>query len=149
MRRSLQHSFAAAAVLLAAAAGALRAEAGPGRWKWWQSEEFQHDLNLAPEQVTRLEQVFQESLSGLQAGKRDLDRLEGELSTLIADAGATEPQVLKLIDRVEASRSVLGRTRSLMLFRMYRVLTPEQRVKLTALHEKWDREHHEADKRPK
>jgi Spy/CpxP family protein refolding chaperone len=27
-----------------------------------------------------------------------------------------------------------------MLFRMHRVLTPEQRVKLTALHEKWELE---------
>ena len=117
------------------------AEGGQLRWKWWQSEEFQHELSLAPEQVARIEQVFQDSLPTLQAGKRDLDRLEAELSGLIADSAATEAQVLRLIDRVEASRSALGRTRSLMLFRMYRVLTPDQRVRLTALHEERERGH--------
>jgi Spy/CpxP family protein refolding chaperone len=110
------------------------------RRKWWQSDEFKRELSLAPEQVARIEQVFRESLPALQAGKRDLDRLEGDLSALIADSAATEIQVLHLIDRVEASRGALGRTRSLMLFRMHRVLTPEQRVKLTALHERWERD---------
>jgi Spy/CpxP family protein refolding chaperone len=116
------------------------AEGGQVRWKWWQSDEFQRELSLAPEQVDRIEQVFQESLPALQAGKHDLDRLEGELSALITDSATTEAQVLRMIDRVEASRSALGRTRSLMLFRMHRVLTPEQRIRLTALHEKWEHE---------
>ena len=132
-----RRSAALAATLLLVGA----AEGGQLRWKWWQSGEFQHELSLAPEQVARIEQVFQDSLPTLQAGKRDLDRLEAELSGLIADSAATEAQVLRLIDRVEASRSALGRTRSLMLFRMHRVLTPDQRVKLTALHERWEREH--------
>jgi len=125
--------------LAAALALAAVAYAGP-RFKWWQSEEFQHELGLTTDQIARIEQIFQESLPALKAGKKDLDRLDTELSALIADAGASEAQVLRLIDQVEASRSALGRTRSLMLFRMHRVLTPEQRVKLTALHDKWERE---------
>jgi Spy/CpxP family protein refolding chaperone len=129
------------AAVIAALVFAATAEAGQLRWKWWQSEEFQRELSLSPEQVGGIDQVFRESLPALQAGKRDLDQLERELSALIADSSATEAQVLRLIDRVEASRSALGRTRSLMLFRMYRILTPDQRVRLTALHERAERGH--------
>jgi Spy/CpxP family protein refolding chaperone len=130
-----QTGLAVAAALALAAA----ADAGPP-FRWWQSEEFQRELGLTGDQIARIEQIFQQSLPALKAGKQDLDRLDGELSALIAETDASESQVLRLIDQVEASRSALGRTRSLMLFRMHRVLTPEQRVKLTALHDKWERE---------
>ena len=136
MRVFLRRTGLAVAAALALAAVA---DAGPP-FKWWQSEEFQRELSLTTDQIARIEQIFQESLPALKAGKKDLDRLDGELSALIAEADASEAQVLRLIDQVEASRSALGRTRSLMLFRMHRVLTPEQRVKLTALHDKWERE---------
>ena len=136
MRGFFRRTGLAAAATLALAAVA---EAGPP-FKWWQSEAFQRELSLTTDQVAQIEQIFRESLPALKAGKHDLDRLDGELSALIAQADASEAQVLRLIDQVEASRSALGRTRSLMLFRMHRVLTPEQRVKLTALHDKWDRD---------
>ena len=48
--------------------------------------------------------------------------------------------MLQQIDRVEASRSAMGRTRSLMLYRMHRLLTADQRVKLKALYEAVERE---------
>jgi Spy/CpxP family protein refolding chaperone len=131
--------LALAATLALAAA----AQGGPP-FKWWQSEEFRRELSLTSDQISRIEQIFQESLPALKAGKKDLDHLDRELSALISDSDASEAQVLRLIDQVEASRSALGRTRSLMLFRMHRVLTPEQRVKLTALHEKWERDRRHA-----
>jgi Spy/CpxP family protein refolding chaperone len=133
--------FRGVAALMATLVLAGTVDARQMRWKWWQSEEFQHELGLSAEQVGGIDQVFRESFPALQAGKRDLDRLDRELSALIADSAATEAQVLRLIDRVEASRSALGRTRSLMLFRMYRILTPDQRAKLTALHERAERGH--------
>jgi Spy/CpxP family protein refolding chaperone len=136
MRAFLRQTGIALAAVLAFAAAA---EGGPP-FKWWQSEEFRRELNLTTDQISRIEQIFQESLPALKASKRDLDRLDRELSALIADGETSEAQVLRLIDQVEASRSALGRTRSLMLFRMHQVLRPEQRVKLTALHEQRERE---------
>ena len=111
-----------------------------GKFKWWQSERFVHDLGLTREQATRIEEVFQASWPALHAAKADLDRLETELSRLIAEGTATEAKVLQHIDRVEASRSAMGRTRSLMLYRMHRLLTAEQRVKLKGLYDAVERE---------
>lgn len=111
-----------------------------GKFKWWQSERFVQELGLTREQSARIDEVFQASWPSLHAAKADLDRLETELSSLIADGTASEAKVLQHIDRVEASRSAMGRTRSLMLYRMHRLLTADQRVKLKALYEAVERE---------
>ena len=121
-----------------------------GKFKWWQSERFVQDLGLTQEQSTRIEEVFQASWPALHAAKADLDRLETELSRLIAEGTASEAKVLQHIDRVEASRSAMGRTRSLMLYRMHRLLTADQRVKLKALYDAVEREKAQAQgSRPK
>jgi Spy/CpxP family protein refolding chaperone len=120
---------------------AMAADAGQSvKFKWWHHEQFIRELALTPEQSAKIEDVFQASWPALKAAKTDLDRLETELSQLIAEGDAGETKVLKQIDRVEASRSVMGRTRSLMLYRMHRVLSPEQRSRLKALNEAKERE---------
>jgi len=141
-------------VLLALAilvAGVLPASAGQGgKFKWWQSERFVQELGLTREQSARIEEVFQSTWPALHAAKADLDRLETELSRLIAEGTASEAKVLQQIDRVEASRSAMGRTRSLMLYRMHRLLSSDQRVKLKALYEAVEREKSlQPDARPK
>ena len=121
-----------------------------GKFKWWQSERFVQELALTRDQSTRIEEVFQASWPALHAAKADLDRLETELSQLIAEGTASEAKVLQQIDRVEASRSAMGRTRSLMLYRMHRLLTSDQRVKLKVLYEAVEREKaQQPDGRPK
>jgi Spy/CpxP family protein refolding chaperone len=132
-------------------AGALPASAGQGgKFKWWQSERFVQELGLTREQAAHIEEVFQASWPALHAAKADLDRLETELSQLIAEGTASEAKVLQQIDRVEASRSAMGRTRSLMLYRMHRLLSSDQRVKLKALYEAVEREKsQQQDARPK
>jgi Spy/CpxP family protein refolding chaperone len=111
-----------------------------GKFKWWQSERFIQELGLTKDQSRQIEEVFQASWPALQAAKSDLDRLETELSTLIAEGTTSEAMVLHQIDKVEASRSAMGRTRSLMLYRMHRLLSSDQRVKLKALYETMERE---------
>jgi Spy/CpxP family protein refolding chaperone len=128
------------AVALCVLAAVPAAAGQPGKFKWWQSERFVRELALTADQSARIEQVFQASWPALHAAKADLDRLEGELSKLIAEGTASESQVLQQIDRVEASRSAMGRTRSLMLYRMHQILSAEQRVKLKALYEAVERE---------
>jgi Spy/CpxP family protein refolding chaperone len=117
-------------------AAAVAAPAQAQGYKWWQSDRFKAELSLTPEQVTGIEEVFQALLPRLTSGKSAVDRLEKQLSDLIADGTASEPDVVKLIDQVEGARGELGKARTLMMFRMHRILTPDQRVKLKALHDK-------------
>lgn len=129
------------AVLTAAAATAdqTRPHNDPARpLKWWQADRFKAELGLTPQQSAAIEELFQSSLPRLRAAKEALDREEAELSTLIGAEEADESRVFTQIDRVEALRSELSKTRTLMLFRMRRILTPEQRVKLNTLHAQRD-----------
>ena len=137
---SLRAAVAAATLLLGLAVVAPAAAGGSGKVKWWQAEWFVRKLELTDAQSAKIEKIFQASWNDLQAHKANLDRLEDELSAMIAEGVATEAQVVQQIDRVEASRSAMGRARSLMLYRMHRVLTPEQRIRLKALHKEWERE---------
>jgi Spy/CpxP family protein refolding chaperone len=135
--RTLGAAFVLAALLWPSLAATV--DAGQHKIKWWRSEIYQRELALTADQVTRIEHIFQESWPALQDSKHELDRLERELSKVIGDGTADESQVVALIDRVEASRSGLGRARSLMLYRIHRVLTPVQRERLKALHEERNR----------
>lgn len=111
--------------------------------KWWQSEEYQRTLGLTADQSARIEQIFQATLPKLREYKETLDRLEVQLAQAIRQEDVEEAEIARLIDRVEAARSELSKVRALMLFRMHRVLTPEQREQLRRLHERRDR-----DRRP-
>jgi Spy/CpxP family protein refolding chaperone len=107
-------------------------------FKWWQSEKFQEDLQLTSEQIERIEETFQASLPDFREQKQTLDKLETDLSRLI-DASADEAAVMQQADRVEEVRSELSKARTRMLVRIRRVLTPDQRVRLAALHQEWER----------
>jgi Spy/CpxP family protein refolding chaperone len=133
-------SRAVAAALSVVLLGAV-SEAGQGRaHKWWQSEQVKAELGLTREQSMEVEQIFQASVPKLKASKLELDRLEAELSRLIAEGVTDEHQVTSKIERVEAARGELGKLRTLMLYRVHRVLTPAQRAKLKAINDRGERE---------
>jgi Spy/CpxP family protein refolding chaperone len=101
----------------------------PQRFAWWRSEQYQKNLGLSTDQVNRIEAIFQAVLPELRKGRDDLERHEAELSRLI-ESSADETLVTRQIDKVEAIRSRLNKTRQLLLLHHRQVLTPEQRVKL-------------------
>jgi len=108
------------------------ASAQPLQWFWWKSEP---SLALSPDQSAQIDAVFQEGIARLMHQKDELDRLEAKLSRLI-ETSASEAEVAQQIDKVEATRSTLNKTRTLMLFHMRLVLKPEQRLKLNALRDR-------------
>jgi Spy/CpxP family protein refolding chaperone len=104
-------------------------------FKWWQAERFQKELKLTPEQITRIEGIFLASEPLLRAQKEAVDRREEKLSKVISDPKSDEPAVIQATDRLELARNEVTRTRTLMLFRIRRVLNDEQLLKLNVMHE--------------
>jgi len=101
---------------------------------WWRDPQFQRDLSLTGDQSARIDAVFQKTIPQLREKRTELDALEEELSRMIA-ANADEVAVVRQVDKVEALRAHLNKTRTLMLLRMRQVLSPEQRTKLNKLYE--------------
>ncbi len=134
-------------MIVAILAGFVPGVAHAQGFKWWQDEKLKAELVITPDQAGKLESVFQDLFPRMQAEKEVLDRLESQLSQVIRDASVSEPEVMRQVDIVEATRSSLGKVRTLMIYRLYRSLTPEQRVKMKALHEKWDEERRKGGRR--
>jgi Spy/CpxP family protein refolding chaperone len=110
-------------------------EVASAQGRWWQSERFQKELGLSKEQITRIEAVYQNTTPLLRAQKEAFDRREEKLSKILADPKSDEAMVVQATDRLEAARNEMGRTRTLMIFRIRRVLTDEQLLKLNKMHE--------------
>lgn len=123
------------AIVWAVAGEPVESEAAQ-RYKWWQSAEVQTEIGLTADQETRIEAIFQELRPTLRELMHRLDREEKELSRLMHAMVAEEWEVALQIDQVEAARSALGKTRTLMLYRMHKVLEPAQ---IEALHKLWER----------
>jgi len=119
------------------------------RGRWWVNAETQRELALTADQSSRIDALYQASLPRLRELKDELDKLEGGLSELIRENRADESVVAARVDEVERVRGELSKTRTLMLYRMHRMLSPEQHEKLRALFARWERERRKSDERPR
>jgi Spy/CpxP family protein refolding chaperone len=100
-------------------------------WKFWEGDS-KTQLGISNQQSADIEQIFQAALPSLEAAKDKIDKLEATLSQTIKDNTADLGTVAQQIDRLEAARAYLYKTRTLMLYRMRGVLSADQRAKLQA-----------------
>jgi Spy/CpxP family protein refolding chaperone len=101
------------------------------RWKWWLYDRV--ELGITDHQSQAINDIFEATIPGLRAARQELDRAEEELSRTIKAHTADIAVVSHQLDRVESARSQHNKMRTLMLYRIHALLTPEQRVKLEAL----------------
>lgn len=135
--------------ILVVPAGLIQAqEQQQQRRKWWQDEQFKAELGLTEQQSASVEATFQNAIPRLKVAKSQLDDLEAELSRMIRERTLDESVVAAQIDRVEAARAELSKNRTLMLYRIHRILTPEQNVKLQAMHDRWEKERGRESRKP-
>ena len=106
------------------------------RYKWWQSAEVAAEIGLTAEQGADIEAIFQSIRPKLRELVRRLHREEDELTAVMHAMQAEEWEVALQIDKVEAARSALSKTRTLMLYRIHKTLTAGQ---IEALHAMWER----------
>jgi Spy/CpxP family protein refolding chaperone len=135
-------------LVLSAIVAAFPAEVA-AQGKWWQTERFQKELGLTAEQITRIEGIYQTAQPLLRAQKEAFDRREEKLSKVLADPKSDEAAVVQATDRLELARNEISRTRTLMLFRIRRVLNDDQLVKLNAMHDHDRRERERREKERK
>lgn len=107
------------------------------RSRWWLQIEVQRDLGLTATQVERLNQEFERTLSQRIALRQTLDRQDATLQRMIDRGDADETTVRHLSGRVEKIRAERNVARTLMLFSMYQVLTPTQRVRLSEIQKRY------------
>jgi len=110
------------------------------RFRWWNDEAFVKQLALTPDQSVRIEAVFQAAQPALRAQSRALSMLEDELSKLVQEARVEESEVDFFVAKVESARAELAKTRTMMIYRIRRIMTLDQHVKLQSLFEQREKD---------
>jgi Spy/CpxP family protein refolding chaperone len=135
--------FAAVAVVVAGAAVLWAPPASAQGFKWWQSDTFVRGLRLTQEQSTKIEGIFQHTLPALRKEKDALDKAQADFNQMVE--ASDDAQVMAQVGVVEAARSELNKSRTMMLLRMRRVLTPDQRVTFVMLQQQTRNHDHPGD----
>jgi Spy/CpxP family protein refolding chaperone len=110
----------------------------PGPPKWWIDAKLRAELGITDQQSSAVEQVWQKSLPGLRDARERLGKLEDTLSKMTSDI-SDEAAVIVQIERVETTRAELNKGRTLMIYRMHKLLTPDQRAKVKAMKAMYER----------
>ena len=113
---------------------------GEHRVPWWKAPETRAELGISDKQSKDIDEIFQETLPSLRAAKDELDKLDEAWNRLIKEGSADVSVVAKQVAQAEQARANLTTKRTVMLYRMHRLLTPEQRTKLDAMFERREAE---------
>lgn len=130
---------------LQAANGAPAAQgAGPGRggssqgpgggyWEWWNDAEVQKELGLTADKVKSINDFYTRRNDDLRPIVHEFLKQREELEKMTRARVVDESTYLLQVMRVEHARARLNESRTVMLYRMFRSLTPEQHQKLQGL----------------
>jgi Spy/CpxP family protein refolding chaperone len=108
------------------------------RWKWWLYD--REELGITDQQSAEIDRIFESTIPQQRETRRRLDQMEKQLEKMIEEGTADVATVAQQVEGVEALRAQANKTRTLLLYRMHRVLTAEQRAKVQALVERRESE---------
>lgn len=103
------------------------------RMPWWKAPDTRAELGITDKQSKDIDDIFQETVPALRAAKEELDKLDETVAKLIKEGTADISIVARQVLQAEQARANLTTKRTVMLYRMHRLLTPEQRAKLDAM----------------
>jgi len=110
------------------------------RMPWWKAADTRADLGISDKQSKDIDEVFQSTYPTLRAAKDELDKLDELVARTMKDGTADITTVKHQVGQTEQARAKLATIRTMMLYRMHRLLSPEQRAKLDAMFERREAE---------
>jgi Spy/CpxP family protein refolding chaperone len=120
----------------------LSADQGPGRtaapnaWEWWNDAEIQKALGLSGEKIKRINDIYNRRNAEIQPLFNEFHKQWSELDKMTRARVVDESTYWLQVLRVETARSRLSEFRTMMLYRLYRELTPEQHQKLQEIQDR-------------
>jgi len=96
----------------------------PGRW--WNDKHFIRQLNLRPEQQTKMDTIFDAHKAALASSLQNLQQQRAQLNSLSQKDLQDENKVLASIDRVVAARADLAKETTQLLTALRKELDPQQ-----------------------
>jgi Spy/CpxP family protein refolding chaperone len=100
--------------------------------KWWVEPQLRAEFGITDQQSATIEAIWKKNLQQRTDMRDRLEKLEAQLDQMMLDAALDESAFMAQLEKVEAARTEASKARMLMLYRINKVLTPEQRAKFAA-----------------
>jgi Spy/CpxP family protein refolding chaperone len=100
------------------------------RWEWWNDADVQKQLGLAPDKVHRIDGFYEKRIKDTKSVIEEFVHQLSDLDAMARAATVDETTFSIQVRRVESLRSLLNESRTMMLYRIYRELQPDQYKKL-------------------
>jgi Spy/CpxP family protein refolding chaperone len=100
--------------------------------RWWRSPRCVAILNLTPTQAAAIQRLYENTLSEQRARAVEAEEARAKLNRLL-DSDGPDADVEAAASQAAGAEAVYHRVRTLMLYRMFRVLSPEQQRRLDTL----------------
>ena len=101
--------------------------------RWWSNPLTAQKLELTPEQLKKMDDIFQQNRLKLIDLKASLEKQETIMRPLIEADQPDEAKILSQIDAIAQARAELEKANARMLLGIRTVLTPDQWKKFRAL----------------
>jgi Spy/CpxP family protein refolding chaperone len=98
-------------------------------WVWWRDSDVRKELQLTDEQVRRIEGIFEKREAEIKPVMDRIHRESDRLNKMIYDRVADEASFSVQVAQLEALWTRVRESRTIMLYRMYRELQPDQHKK--------------------
>ena len=117
---------------------------GNPRWQWWKDEKFRGEVGFSLAQASEIDRIVMSTLEQMRPLRREVDQLDKDIEKMIVES-ADIIVFKQQVEKVEARRAELNKMRTVMLYRIRRVFTPEQNAKFKAAHDRWEAAHKKQD----
>ena len=102
------------------------------RLPWWKDPVVIKEIRLTPDQANRIDKIWKKRETDMHGVATEHRKQKDELDKLM-DERKVGPDVIGLqVDRVEAQRTTLNKSWTVMIYQFSRILTPEQNTALKA-----------------
>lgn len=99
-------------------------------WEWWNDADVQKELGLSAEKIKRIDDIFERRSKDLKPMAEEFGRQVQVLDAMTKAAVVDEATYALQVTQVESLGARLRESRTVMLYRIYRELQPEQYRKL-------------------
>lgn len=119
------------------------------RRPWWKNPKDMTEIGITAEQSEQIDEIFKAEIARMRPLRETIDTLEKSLDATIRENTADVAAFSRQVQKVESKRAELNAMRTVMLYRMRRVLDAEQNARFQAMVDRWEasRRRPDGDKR--
>ena len=106
------------------------------RRPWWKNPRDIAEIGLTADQSSQIDRIFRSEIEKMKLMRHRINELERGVDAAMRANTADIEAFARQVEQVEHKRAELNKARTVMLYRMRRVLDADQNVKFQALYDR-------------